>query len=188
MQQISPAERTIILRELTRTLLVPGDVVELGCYQGDTSLALARTLQTSAKKLWLYDSFEGLPAKSNRDCASAGEAFQLGALRASKSALIVRFKKTNLPQPIIKKAWFADLKPDDLPATIAFALLDGDFYESIKTSLKLIEPRLAPGTRIVIDDYQSAALPGVAAAVDEWLLNHPQIKLKVENSLAILTV
>ena len=73
--------------------------------------------------------------------------------------------------PVIKKAWFKDLTPDDLPSEIAFAFLDGDFYESIRDSLKLVMPRMNNEGIIVVHDYNNPALPGVKKAVDEWRQN-----------------
>ncbi len=182
----------MILRELRDVLQrgVAGDVVELGCYMGDTSLLLAKELAGTKRGLWLYDSFDGLPEKTIQDLSSAGEAFRAGELKASKSALVRRFMKTGLPRPMVKKAWFADLGPADLPGKIAFAFLDGDYYESIRDSLRLIERKLSPGAVIVVDDYQSEALPGVAKAVDGWLGTgySKVLKLRVERSLAVVKI
>jgi hypothetical protein len=50
---------------------------------------------------------------------------------------------------------------------VALAHLDGDWYESTKVCLERIAPRLSPGGRIVIDDYD--AWSGCKTAVDEFL-------------------
>ena len=169
--QVSAEETTTILKAAEKTLTTPGDWVEFGCYKGDTSLSLANILHThhSDKHLWLYDSFEGLPTKTQQDQPEVNPEFQPGSLATSKRELKLRFLRANLPLPIIKKAWFADLAPDGLPIQISFAFLDSDFYESIKTSLELIVPRLTPNAVIVIHDYHNAKLPGVARAVDELI-------------------
>ena len=80
-----------------------------------------------------------------------------------------RFLRAGLPVPVIKKAWFKDLTSNDLPERIAFAFLDGDFYESIRDSLRLVGPRMAKSGVIVVHDYTNPALPGVKRAVDEWM-------------------
>lgn len=185
--QVSETEIAIILRELNRVLAneVAGDVVELGCYIGTTSVFLARALANTHRQLYLYDSFEGLPEKSGADSSPAGAQFKTGELLAAKKRLIQNVKKANVPMPKIKKAWFNDLAASDLPELVAFAFLDGDYYQSILDSLKLVWPRLVPGATVVIDDYASEALPGVASAVNQWLTAHPA-KLTVEQSLAIL--
>ncbi len=187
--QISDRELAVILRELQRVLNlnVEGDVVELGCYKGATSVEFAKLLrrEASSKRLYLYDSFAGLPAKTNEDLSVAGDQFKVGELPASKKEVIRRFKQAGLPLPVIRKCWFSELVPSDLPQKVAMAFLDGDFYESIKDSLHLVWPKLSPGSVVVVDDYQNEALPGVQKAVDEWLRTHPAV-LSAEASLAVI--
>ena len=168
---------------------VSGDVVELGCYVGTTSLFLQRMIldDDTGRVLHVYDSFEGLPAKTLPDASPAGQQFVKGELKTAKSIFVRHFKHAGLPLPVIHKSWFDELSDADMPGRIAFAFLDGDFYESIKDSLRLVWPRLADGAMVVIDDYQSEALPGTKRAVDEWLVTHPA-RLRVVSSLAILTV
>ena len=95
--------------------------------------------------------------------------FKGGELYVTKREVKERFLRAGLPVPVIKKAWFSELKGKDLPEEVALAFLDGDFYESIRDSLKLVESKMAEGGVIVVHDYQNPALPGVAKAVDEWL-------------------
>lgn len=189
--QVDRAELAQILRALEHTLLgnVPGDVVELGCYVGTTSLFMQRMLlqHKTQKQLHVYDSFAGLPPKTAKDASPVGEQFKAGELHAQKSTFIKHFKQAGLPLPVMRKAWFSDLMLDDTPAQISFAFLDGDFYESIRDSLKVVWPKLAPGAIVVVDDYQAEALPGAKRAVDEWLKTHPA-RLRVAASLAIIQV
>ncbi len=189
--QLSGQELAVILRELKRTLQtnVPGDIVELGCYKGETSVELQRSIGKLApdKRLYLYDSFAGLPPKEARDMSPAGEQFRAGELPANKREVVRRFRQAALPSPVVKKAWFSDLTEKDMPDKISFAFLDGDFYQSIKDSLKLIWSSLSAGSAVLVDDYQNEALPGAAKAVDEWLLTHPA-KLRIEASLALISV
>ena len=94
--------------------------------------------------------------------------------------------QSGVPVPRIKKAWFSELTVNDVPAKVAFAFLDGDYYQSIVDPLKLLEGRLTPGATIIVDDYGNAALPGAARAVDEWLKRHPTATKRVEHSLAVI--
>lgn len=98
---------------------------------------------------------------------------------------MTNFKKAGVPLPHIHKGWFRDLHSSDVPALISFVFLDGDYYESILTPLRLVEDKLADGAVIVVDDYTNEALPGAARAVDEWLRTHPA-RLRVEQSLAVI--
>lgn len=188
--QINRQELAVIVRECQKVLAagVPGDVVELGCYVGTTSLFLQRLLRADAtgKTLHVYDSFAGLPDKLPQDASPAGEQFKGGELVAAKAQLINHFKHAGLPLPVIHKAWFEDLTVQDTPDAISFAFLDGDFYSSILASLAVVWPKLQPGSIVIIDDYQTEALPGVAQALKEWSRDH-SFSLKVEASLAIVT-
>lgn len=190
-QQVSAVETATILEllESTITANVPGDVVEFGCYKGDTSILLQKLLHSTGatdKTLWLYDSFEGLPPKTAEDASVAGDSFKAGELFVTKREVVAKFKKAGLRVPRIKKAFFEDLLDQDLPPQISFAFLDGDLYGSIKTSLALVTPRLAPGAIIVVHDYNNPELPGSAKAVDEYLRNHPTKKLAQKATLAII--
>jgi O-methyltransferase len=185
--QVDEREVAIILRELETALKndVPGDVVEFGCYVGTTSVFLADRLKNTNKKLYLYDSFEGLPPKTSEDSSPAGLQFKTGELLATKRQLVTNLKQANVPMPHITKGWFSALSEADIPNEIAFAFLDGDYYRSVHDPLALIWNHLAPGAIIIVDDYANEALPGAAKATDEWLQNHTG-KLRVEHSLAII--
>ncbi|MEI7539483.1 MAG: TylF/MycF/NovP-related O-methyltransferase [Candidatus Saccharibacteria bacterium] len=187
--QVDTKEIEIIIRELNKVIdkKIAGDVVELGCYVGTTTVYLAKTLMTTSKRLYVYDSFEGLPEKTKQDLSPLGQQFQIGELHATKKQLIKNLTQARVPIPYIKKAWFSDLTKSDMPESIAFAFLDGDYYGSITDSLKVVEPHLIPGSVIVVDDYSNAALPGVARAVDEWLTGRFVVK-KIEQSLAIISI
>jgi O-methyltransferase len=189
--QIEYPELSVIIRELYTVLEkgVTGCVVELGCYTGTTSLFIQRLLTRldMAREFHVYDSFSGLPPKAPQDQSPAGTQFKAGELTASKQILIKNFKQANIPLPTIHKAWFEQLTTNDMPAEIAFAFLDGDFYTSIKASLEILTPLLSPGACVVVDDYQSEALPGARRAVDEWALRH-NYSVRAEQSLAIIHI
>ena len=196
-QQVSNAETEVLLGLLEETLKngTPGDIVELGCYRGDTSFLFERQLEKfrhenpekPLKFLWIYDSFEGLPEKTKEDISPAGEQFKKGELLVSKREVVEKFKKAGLKVPRIRKNFFENLDPNtDLPEKISFAFLDGDLYESIKTSLKLIENKIEKQGIIIVHDYNNPELPGSSRAVDEWLRTHPSKSLEIKETLAII--
>jgi O-methyltransferase len=153
---------------------VPGDIVELGCHAGGTSVFLKLTIDhlDPQRTLHVYDSFEGLPPARGID----GEFFAEGDLRTSISSFLDTFSRLGIEPPVIHPGWFQKVLPSELPEVISFALLDGDFFESILVSLKHVWPRVAKGGIIMIDDYCDPAqnprawdkLPGVKAACDEF--------------------
>ena len=217
-EQVSEAETGKILEVARECLGAKGDFVEMGCYEGDTSLLLAEVLRKyneelrgdwgkdeaigknggkaveksvedfgeklgesggkdarrgvsreETKRLWIYDSFEGLPEKSVEDESAIGVDFKKGELAVTKREVKERFLRAGLPVPVMKKGWFEGLTEGDLPEEIAFAFLDGDLYKSIRDSLRLVGPKMAIGGAIIVHDYYNSALPGVEKAVDEWL-------------------
>ena len=187
-QQVTNRETEIILEYLENSLKTEGEVVEFGCYRGDTSILMQKLLnrEKSQKQLFLYDSFEGLPDKTKEDASVAGDQFQAGELLVTKREVIEKFKRNGLQVPKIKKGFFEDLSTEDVPEKICFAFLDGDLYTSIKTSLKLVENNMAKEGIIIVHDYNNPELPGSSCAVDEWLKTHPNKKLVVKETLAII--
>jgi O-methyltransferase len=168
--QVNKAQLAVMLGELERVLPgLDGAVVEFGCYIGTTSLFIRRLLDTfdDRRAFHVYDSFEGLPPKTTEDESRAGEQFRAGELTASKKQFMREFQKAGLRPPVVHKGWFKDITAADIPDTIAFAFLDGDFYASIRDSLRLVLPRMQQGGVILVDDYAREALPGVARAAHE---------------------
>lgn len=157
---------------------VPGDVVELGCNAGRTAVFFGMLLESerSTKELHLYDSFVGLPEPSSFDAH-----LKEGECAATVEEVRQAFDEWGVPVPALHAGWFSETLPHELPDQIAFAYLDGDFYESILTSLDAVWPRLAPGGSVVIDDYADVdlnprawgGLPGVKRACDEFFEGRP---------------
>ena len=189
--QVDERELRVLLRELERLLRAgcQGSVVEFGCYVGTTSLFIRRLLDVYqyVGAFHVYDSFAGLPEKTAQDASAAGEQFVAGELAATRKGFFQQFKKAGLRPPVVHKAWFAELTPQDVPEDIMFAFLDGDYYQSIMDSLWLVTPKLTLDAVLVVDDYANEALPGAARAADAWLQAHPGFRCRVEASLAVMT-
>lgn len=180
----------IILKNLFITIdnNVNGDIVEFGCYSGTTSLFIRRLLNiidVNDRQFHVYDSFEGLPPKTIKDASVAGTEFKAGELKASKRQLIKNFKKAGLKTPIIHKSWFDELKEKDVPGSIAFAFLDGDFYYSILSSINHVWPKLNTNGRLVIDDFDKSNLPGVTRAINDFFIGTNQHIIR-QDDLAII--
>ena len=159
---------------------VEGDVVELGCNEGQSAVLMQKVIEghRCTKELHLYDSFEGLPTVSDADGSSYGE----GDLATTEEVVRENFATHTLRQPSIHRGWFSDTLPTQLPEKIAFAHLDGDLYQSILVSLQHTYPRLSKGAICLIDDYCDPDvypsgwnyLPGVKKACDEFLSDKPE--------------
>jgi O-methyltransferase len=166
---ISPKEIEKIITYLLDTIenKIDGDIVELGCYVGESSKYIMKTIieTNSDKNLYLYDSFEGLPPLS---VFEENSGWKPGTLKTSENILINNFLQNNLPIPIIHKGWFNEIPEHKLPKKISFAFCDGDFYQSIYSSLEKIYDRVEDGGYIFFHDYERPDLPGVKKAIEDF--------------------
>ena len=159
-----------ILTCLERTREVEGDVVELGCNIGTTSIFLQSYIQ--GKKLHCYDSFEGFPEKSPQDYGAAYHfEFKKGGCAVPIDEFRYTFTSRGIELPEIHKGWFADA---EFPAKISFAFFDSDFYTSIRDSWEKVYPRLSKGAVVCVHDYDWDVLPAVKLACDEFLADKPE--------------
>jgi len=165
---------------------IEGDVVELGCYVGESSKYLMKTIMEtkSLKKLFVYDSFDGLPELSKWE---ENTGWRAGTLKTTEDVLINNFLQNNLPIPYIHKDWFKNIPHYKLPEKIAFAFLDGDFYDSIYDSLEKIFDKVSDGGHILFHDYERNDLPGVRGAIEDFLKvkNLPYNVTKVAEQLGL---
>lgn len=189
--QMTPERMKVVCNNLEKVLQlgVAGDVVEFGCYAGTTSLFIRRLLdkyaQSGERAFHVYDSFAGLPEKTEQDRAAGGEDFQAGKLSVSKQDFIKQFRSAGLALPVTHKGWFGDLGAKDVPPEIAFAFLDGDFYGSIIDSLRLVWPRMAEQGMLLIDDYKNPKLPGVEQAINDFF-GPKNVQIKHDHDVAVI--
>jgi len=150
---------------------IEGDIVELGCNIGTTSIYLRRCqiLYNSSKIFHVYDSWQGLPKKLQHDIGLGNMIFDEGYCKTSKNSFIHQFKTRNLALPEIHSGWFKEIPDEQYPNKICFAFLDGDFYSSIIDSLNKIYHKMVKGGIIIIDDCGWDELPGCKKAVEDFL-------------------
>jgi hypothetical protein len=170
------SEAIYIISCLHRALNAPGDICEFGVAQGATSRLLGYEILTSDRKLWLFDSFEGLPAPSEKDDL-IDDIFGLGSMdrykgtmRCSETEVMDKLAKIHFPPSRLKlmKGWVEDvLRGPDFPTAVAFAYVDFDFFEPIKAALEFLDRCTAVGGIVVVDDYGYFS-SGVQLAVDEF--------------------
>lgn len=179
--QMSSAEvLSALLTRLQNVILaeVPGDVCELGCHSGTTSVFFSRMIQEldPGRKLHLYDSFEGLPAKHPKDNPHYGDP---GSVRTEEGVVRQRFLEYGLPMPEIHKGWFGQLPDSAFPDKVAFSFFDGDVYQSIWDSFVKVYPRTSPGGIICVHDFNVSNWPGTQAACEDYLADGPERAVQV---------
>lgn len=162
---------------------ITGDLVECGVWRGG-NLVIAGLLRSRLgfdRQIWAFDTFAGMTAPTAVDF-KPGEQLDVkekfakldrGARNdwcfASEEEVLRNFESRvgNRNLRTIKGPVEETLrKAENLPARIAILRLDTDFYESTKTELEMLYPRLASGGVLIIDDYGEWA--GARKAVDEY--------------------
>ena len=174
------------LLEQTVANKVPGDVVDVGCNAGDSTIVMQRVIGTLApeKKVHAYDSFEGLPELTEND--SKDGVYGKGYMAAGLDLFTRKFDQLGLERPRVHKGWFEDTIPSELPDRISFALIDGDLYESTRHVLPHLYARMAPGAIGMVAVYYDEGVfprkglsggyrsPGVKRATDEFFKDKPE--------------
>ncbi len=148
---------------------IPGDVVECGVASGGASVLMGIRLQQLGcdKRLFLFDTFEGLPAPTEGDPDYEEAVRHTGTCIGSEEDVRNLLKEHDLEErSVLVKGLFQDTLPGPMLDRIAVLHLDGDWYESIKVCLERLYPLLSPGAFVQIDDYFHWA--GSRKAVDEF--------------------
>lgn len=159
---------------------VPGDLMETGVWRGGATIfmrALLKAYGVEDRKVWVADSFEGLPAPKNSGDGwdrSGDEVFQV-----SIEQVRANFAKFDLLDTQVQflKGWFADTLPTAPVEKLAILRLDGDLYSSTMDALENLYRRVSQGGFVIIDDYFS--WPACRHAVTDFLSAngvHPDIK------------
>lgn len=184
-------EAMYIIAFLNRSLDLKGDVCEFGAGSGATSALLANEIRNTEKKLWLFDSFQGLP-KPSKDDTLIHDVFGLGSIEkyegtfsASIESVKSRLQDTGFPVPrtrIISGFIERTLNLKNLPDKVCFAYVDVDLYNPTLMALEFIGEHLSLGGFIVVDDYNFFS-SGVKKAVDEFTEKHAEAydKILIDN-------
>lgn len=169
---------------------VPGDFVECGVAQGGCSALMATVgrLAVPSKRMWLFDSFEGLPSPTADDYdqnrKSTGNHVRplvrgscLGTREQVDSLLFSCFR-FDRNSTFLVKGWFQHTLPvhKERIGPIALLRIDGDWYESTKCCLDNLYDSVSPGGYVIVDDY--GVCFGCQRAVHEFFVRkgiHPRL-------------
>jgi O-methyltransferase len=149
---------------------VPGAVVECGVAAGGSAAVLGMALDrwASQRALYLFDTFEGLPAPSENDPDYEKAVQWTGQCRGTLEDVQSFFAELRMSKTRLKfvPGLFQDTLPQTATGSIALAHLDGDWYESTLTCLKAVWPQLSVGGVMQLDDY--GTWQGCRTATDEF--------------------
>lgn len=154
-----------LLAEEIRRRVVPGEVAELGVYQGRFAAEINRLFPE--RRCFLFDTFEGFAEEDvATDIAVSGSRAKAGDFSDTSVEQVL----SRLPYPE-KAVVCAGRFPDSLKGLneplpqFCLVSLDTDLYEPTYQGLKVFYPLLSRGGAILIHDYNSTQFPGVGEAV-----------------------
>ncbi|RYG99328.1 hypothetical protein EON65_50370, partial [archaeon] len=130
-----------------------------GTYIGTSAAIILQILKDydfCSRKLWVFDSFEGLPVPTKED---------KGQGAPGKFNITVDMFKRNMiaagvydeKQLVITKGWFRDTCAQSKVEKIAYLRLDGDLFASTWDAITALYARVVPGGIVYVDDYGSFA-------------------------------
>lgn len=177
----SSRERLVAMNEILHSVdknKIPGDVVECGVWAGG-NIILSR-LVAPERVCWLYDTFTGMTAPGEHDTTRSGYSAQSRLdENPNKRMSVVSLDQVELNLRAegvydAEKLRFVvgdvceTLRDEkNLPDRVSVLRLDTDWYESTKTEMEVLYPRLSSGGVLIVDDY--GHWMGARKAVDEYL-------------------
>lgn len=152
---------------------IEGDFCEAGVAFGGQLVNMH--LANTSKKIYAFDSFEGI-ASHGKDDVEFTQHYGEGAdnPRESNGVTSVPIEQckqnmnyfiNDLSKFVFVEGWFIDTLPKLTDEVFSIVRLDCDIYESYKTCLKYLYPRLSVGGYLIIDDWH---LVGCRKAIQEY--------------------
>ncbi len=161
---------------------VPGDIAEFGVSGGVSLMAFTRIFNCiesgldnkEKRKIYGFDSFEGLPELSNNDSSINGSNAQMkeGGFKDELGASYLKKFVNEFQSVSLVKGWFSQTIPEFLECNpaISFSLVhvDCDLYESTMDVLEGVWDYVTPGGVIVFDELFHKDFPGETKAFREF--------------------
>ena len=130
---------------------------------------MALTLRKLGERrpLWVFDTFEGLPAPTRDDPDYPIADLWTGGCVGSLEEVRRLFHTLGVADGVeFVKGLFQQTLPQSRIGGIALLHIDGDWYESVKACLEHLYDKVTPGGWIQFDDY--GYWQGARKAVDEF--------------------
>lgn len=151
--------RLATLELLCRRLAdVPGAAAELGVYRGFFARCINQLLPD--RRLYLFDSFEGFAEE-----ACAADSFQAAHRNTAIDKVLALMPH---PERITVKPGFFPESLQGLEGQFCLVSLDVDFEKTTLEGLRYFWPRLEVGGYLMLHDWGSTSLPGVADALQRY--------------------
>lgn len=167
---------------------IPGDFVECGTWRGGSAMMAALIMKQRGitdRKLFLYDTFEGMPMPGAEDVSLLGDRALDTFLQqrtgedssawchASLEDVQQNLRSTGIAdgQVVLVKGKVEESIPGTIPpGPIALLRLDTDWYESTRHEMIHLYPALSTGGVLLIDDF--GHWEGAKKAIVEYFRDH----------------
>ena len=150
---------------------VPGDVIECGAWRGGVTIlmrAVLRAYGDTERKVWVADSFEGLPDANFQFDAHWGGRGQMAVSLEEARGNFARYGLLD-EQVRFLKGYFNKTLPTAPITKLSVLRADADLYDSQKDVLEHLYPKLSVGGYMIVDDYY---IVGCRRAIDEYRAAH----------------
>jgi hypothetical protein len=149
---------------------VPGDIVECGTARGGSAALMGLTLKQLGvrdRRLWVFDTYEGLPAPTADDPDFEIAVSYTGSCLGSLDDVTASFRQLGIDDlSVFVKGLFQDTLPTTTVGRIAVLHIDGDWYESVKVCLDTLYDKVSDHGVIQLDDF--GFWKGARKAVEEF--------------------
>lgn len=188
------ARRTTIKRFLAhyelfrRTIDLPGDIVELGVFRGQSLMTFANFLESRnigdrTKKIWGFDNFQGFKELNPKDGPEYTHVQKYQGGYSPKCYLeelqeVIRLFDNDRFVPWKKRIELiiGDVRQtvpqfveDNSGLRISLLHFDIDLYEPTMTGLRCFFPLVVTGGVVIFDEYGILEWGGESMAVEEYL-------------------
>jgi O-methyltransferase len=176
----------LLTRYALQARTLPGDYAEFGVYRGGCSrMVLATAGLDRARRLHLFDTFEGIP-HDNLTERERGAEFG-GRLSDTSVDYVAGLLK---PWGEIPRFWPGDVF-DTVPSVdtgpLAFVHLDLNAAAPTRHVLEHVYDRLVPGGIVVFDDYGWLEYEDQRRSIDDFLRDRPEVLIALPTGQAVLT-
>jgi hypothetical protein len=151
---------------------IPGDFIETGVWRGGACImarAVLKAYGVTDRRVWVADSFCGLPQPNPKYSADANDKHHTYAeLAISLEEVKANFAKYDLldEQVVFLKGWFSETLPQAAIQALAVLRLDGDMYESTMDGIANLYDKVSTNGVIIVDDY--GAVEACRQAIHEF--------------------
>ncbi len=176
----------LIHRFCGHCLNIEGDFAECGVYKGGTAFLIALTLANKSsvqnKRLYLFDTFAGMPATANGDRSGhKSDDFSDVTLSAVKTYL------QRFPFVVFQPGFIPDTFKGLDDKKFAFAHIDVDLFQTTHDCCAFFYDRMVSGGVMIFDDYGFPDYKLAAKkAVDEFFADKPETPISVHSGQCVV--